>query len=97
MLQRTDAIVIGRDCICRFASAILFLMSRKESVRWLRLATGAVIGTMFYVMDMVEGRIFWNVSFPEVPAADRPAIVKAFARHAQQVSRLYGRAAQPCA
>ena len=32
-----------------------------------------VIGTPFYVMDMVEGRIFWETAFPEVPAADRPA------------------------
>ena len=33
----------------------------------------AVIGTSFYVMEMVEGRIFWNVSFPEVPRDERPA------------------------
>ena len=32
-----------------------------------------VIGTAFYVMEMVEGRIFWNTAFPELPAADRPA------------------------
>src|SRR5688500_3704485 len=25
-----------------------------------------VIGTPFYVMDMVEGRIFWEAAFPEV-------------------------------
>ncbi|MBB6123986.1 phosphotransferase [Sphingobium subterraneum] len=33
----------------------------------------AVIGTWFYVMDMVEGRIFWDATFPEVSRADRPA------------------------
>jgi aminoglycoside phosphotransferase (APT) family kinase protein len=33
----------------------------------------AVIGTPFYVMEMVEGRIFWNTSFPEIEAAGRPA------------------------
>jgi aminoglycoside phosphotransferase (APT) family kinase protein len=33
----------------------------------------AVIGTQFYVMEMVEGRIFWEADFPEVPAAERPA------------------------
>jgi aminoglycoside phosphotransferase (APT) family kinase protein len=33
----------------------------------------AVIGTPFYVMEMVEGRIFWNVAFPEVSDAERPA------------------------
>src|SRR5687768_3527236 len=32
-----------------------------------------VVGTPFYVMEMVEGRIFWDVDFPEVEAADRPA------------------------
>lgn len=32
-----------------------------------------VIGSWFFVMDMVEGRIFWNATFPEVPAQDRPA------------------------
>lgn len=32
-----------------------------------------VIGTMFYVMDMVEGRVFWNNAFPEVGREARPA------------------------
>jgi aminoglycoside phosphotransferase (APT) family kinase protein len=32
-----------------------------------------VIGTAFYVMEMVDGRIFWEPSFPEVSQADRPA------------------------
>jgi aminoglycoside phosphotransferase (APT) family kinase protein len=32
-----------------------------------------VIGTPFYVMEMVEGRIFWEPGFPEVSDADRPA------------------------
>lgn len=32
-----------------------------------------VIGTWFYVMDMVEGRIFWDNTFPTVPTAQRPA------------------------
>src|ERR1700687_5043044 len=31
-----------------------------------------VIGTCFYVMEFIEGRIVWNVSFPDVPHADRP-------------------------
>jgi len=33
----------------------------------------AVIGTPFYVMEMIEGRIFWDAGLPEVSAADRPA------------------------
>lgn len=32
-----------------------------------------VIGSWFYVMDMVEGRIFWDASFPQVGQAERPA------------------------
>ena len=37
-----------------------------------RVTDETVIGTPFYVMEMVEGRIFWNVSFPEVSAEERP-------------------------
>lgn len=32
----------------------------------------SVIGTWFYVMEMVEGRIFWDATFPGVPRQDRP-------------------------
>src|SRR5690349_15497425 len=32
-----------------------------------------VIGTPFYVMEMVDGRIFWDTAFPEVGQAERPA------------------------
>jgi aminoglycoside phosphotransferase (APT) family kinase protein len=32
-----------------------------------------VIGTWFYVMDHVEGRIYWDPSFPDVPVAERRA------------------------
>jgi aminoglycoside phosphotransferase (APT) family kinase protein len=31
-----------------------------------------VIGTAFYVMELVEGRIFWDATFPQVSAAERP-------------------------
>jgi aminoglycoside phosphotransferase (APT) family kinase protein len=31
-----------------------------------------VIGTAFYVMEMVEGRIFWDPTFAEVPREERP-------------------------
>jgi aminoglycoside phosphotransferase (APT) family kinase protein len=30
-----------------------------------------VIGTWFYVMELVEGRIFWDATFPQVPRTDR--------------------------
>jgi aminoglycoside phosphotransferase (APT) family kinase protein len=33
----------------------------------------SVIGTPFYVMEMIEGRIFWEAALPEVPSAERPA------------------------
>lgn len=33
----------------------------------------AVIGTWFYVMEMVEGRIFWNATIPDVSAQERLA------------------------
>ena len=43
-----------------------------------------VVGTAFYLMDWVAGRILRNPSFPEVPAGDRPAhseaIIDALAR-----------------
>lgn len=32
-----------------------------------------VIGTWFYIMEMIEGRVFWDASIPEVSAVDRPA------------------------
>jgi aminoglycoside phosphotransferase (APT) family kinase protein len=32
----------------------------------------SVIGTEFYVMDYVEGRVFWDTSFPEVSREERP-------------------------
>ena len=31
-----------------------------------------VIGTDFYVMAMVEGRVFWDATFPDVPGHERP-------------------------
>ncbi len=32
----------------------------------------AVIGTWFYIMEMVEGRIFWDATIPDVPRDQRP-------------------------
>jgi aminoglycoside phosphotransferase (APT) family kinase protein len=37
-------------------------------------ADDAVIGTMFYIMDYVEGRLFWDAALPEVAGKDRGAI-----------------------
>jgi aminoglycoside phosphotransferase (APT) family kinase protein len=33
----------------------------------------SVLGTWFYVMEMVEGRIFWDATLPQVVREDRPA------------------------
>lgn len=33
----------------------------------------SIIGTQFYVMDYIEGRVFWDTAFPEVPREERAA------------------------
>lgn len=40
----------------------------------------AVIGTVFYLMDYVEGRLFWDAALPETPAAERRAIYQEMTR-----------------
>ena len=37
----------------------------------------AVIGSMFYVMDKVEGRVFWDLKLPGLQASERRAIYEA--------------------
>ena len=37
----------------------------------------AVIGTAFYVMDEIDGRVFWNPALPELAPAERGAIYDA--------------------
>jgi aminoglycoside phosphotransferase (APT) family kinase protein len=32
----------------------------------------SIIGTWFYVMEAVDGRVFWDTTFPEIGRADRP-------------------------
>jgi aminoglycoside phosphotransferase (APT) family kinase protein len=39
-----------------------------------------VIGTPFYVMEMVEGRIFWDPAFAQIPRDERPAYFDAMNR-----------------
>ena len=36
-----------------------------------------IIGTMFYVMEMIPGRVFWEMSLPDVSKADRTKIYDA--------------------
>jgi aminoglycoside phosphotransferase (APT) family kinase protein len=33
----------------------------------------AIIGTAFYIMDCVDGRVVWDTTFPDASAAERPA------------------------
>ena len=40
----------------------------------------SVIGTSFFVMEYVEGRIFWNVQLPELEPSERRAIYEELAR-----------------
>jgi aminoglycoside phosphotransferase (APT) family kinase protein len=40
----------------------------------------AVIGTPFYVMEHVRGRIFWNVQLPELTPAERAGVYEELAR-----------------
>lgn len=47
-----------------------------------------VIGTWFYVMDMVEGRIFWDATFPTVGRDERPAYFDAMNATLAQLHRL---------
>ena len=35
-----------------------------------------VIGSAFYIMDMVEGRVFWNASLPELAPAERGQVYR---------------------
>ncbi len=37
----------------------------------------SIIGTAFYIMEYVEGRIFWDPTLPEVPRAGRRAVYDA--------------------
>lgn len=47
----------------------------------------AVIGSWFFVMGMVEGRIFWDATFPDVPREERPAY---FAGMNDTIAQLHG-------
>jgi aminoglycoside phosphotransferase (APT) family kinase protein len=46
-----------------------------------------VIGTAFYVMDYVEGRVFWAPTLDELPRAERAAIYDAMN---ETIARLHG-------
>jgi aminoglycoside phosphotransferase (APT) family kinase protein len=47
-----------------------------------------IIGTWFFVMDMVEGRIFWDATLPEIGREERPAYFDAMNATIAQLHRL---------
>jgi len=47
-----------------------------------------VIGTWFYVMDCVAGRIVWDAAFPDVSRADRPLYFDAMNETLAQLHRI---------
>lgn len=51
----------------------------------------SVLGSMFFVMDMVEGRIFWDAAFREVPSVERQAY---FSEMNRVLAQLHGFAAE---
>lgn len=53
----------------------------------------SVIGTTFYVMSHVAGRVFWNPRFPEVPREQRRAYGEALTDAIARVHRVDWRAA----
>jgi len=48
----------------------------------------SIIGTWFYVMEMVEGRVFWDATLPTVDRADRPAYYDAMNAAVAQLHRV---------
>ncbi len=47
-----------------------------------------VVGTPFYVMDFLEGRIFWDPALPEIALADRGGYYDEIARVLGELARL---------
>jgi aminoglycoside phosphotransferase (APT) family kinase protein len=54
--------------VLRALSAVDFPVARVYA----ECADEGVIGTAFYIMEMVEGRIFWDSTFPHVARDERP-------------------------
>lgn len=80
----------GAHAIEREAKVLLALATVGFPVaRMYRLCTeDSVIGTWFYVMEMVEGRIFWDATLPDVPFVDRPAYFDAMNATIAQLHRV---------
>ncbi len=48
----------------------------------------SIVGTMFYVMEMVEGRILWDLSLPEHSPVERSAIYDAILKSLVELQRI---------
>ena len=48
----------------------------------------SIIGSWFFIMDMVEGRIFWDATLPDVSTAERPAYFSAMNETMAQLHRI---------
>ena len=48
----------------------------------------SVIGSAFFVMEMVEGRVFWDAHFPQVSRDERPAYFDAMNATIAQLHRI---------
>ena len=70
----SGALLKGAHAVEREARILTALSEVRFPVpRVLGLCTDdEVIGAWFYVMDMVEGRIFWDARFPDVAREERP-------------------------
>ena len=69
------ALLKGAHAVDREATVLTALAKAQFPVaRVFGLCTDdSVIGSWFYVMELIEGRIIWNASFPDVPREQRAA------------------------
>jgi aminoglycoside phosphotransferase (APT) family kinase protein len=86
--QPTGPLVKGAHAVEREAEVMAKLGAADFPVpRVHGLCTDAsVIGSWFFVMDMVEGRIFWDATFPNVEREERPAY---FAAMNETIAKLH--------
>jgi len=75
----TGALLKGAHAIEREARVMRALQTTGFPVPDVRVLCedDTVIGSAFYIMDKVEGRIFWDASFTSVPRAERAAYLDA--------------------
>ncbi len=55
---------------------------------WLLSEDPSIVGTPFFVMDFLEGRIFWDPALPEVPKDERAGYFMEIARVLGELARL---------